>query len=295
MNLKLQIYSFVFSFLFGIILSVFTNLNYGLLFNKNKKIKILGNFLFLFDIEEQIKSLEKLGIILENRKYTINEFDKLDEKIREYYKSEDKLKQKGILKQEYLSLLDVLNNIEPLTNDKILASLYGGVLTGIGTALILRARSSTGGSDLISVIIKAYNPMYRTGFIITIIDFVIVFLNIIFLRNIEIGLYSAITIFLMGKVIDILFEGIYFTKLLFIVSNKASEISEAIGKEIKRGVTGIYGKGMHTNEEKLVLMCAIGRNDLSEIKNVIKKIDPKAFIIITNSREVLGIGFKQQM
>lgn len=191
--------------------------------------------------------------------------------------------------------IDVLNNIEPLTNDKILASLYGGVLTGIGTALILRARSSTGGSDLISVIIKAYNPMYRTGFIITIIDFVIVFLNIIFLRNIEIGLYSAITIFLMGKVIDILFEGIYFTKLLFIVSNKASEISEAIGKEIKRGVTGIYGKGMHTNEEKLVLMCAIGRNDLSEIKNVIKKIDSKAFIIITNSREVLGIGFKQQM
>lgn len=191
--------------------------------------------------------------------------------------------------------IDVLNNIEPLTNDKILASLYGGVLTGIGTALILRARSSTGGSDLTSVIIKAYNPMYRTGFIITIIDFVIVFLNVIFLRNIEIGLYSAITIFLMGKVIDILFEGIYFTKLLFIVSNKASEISEAIGKEVKRGVTGIYGKGMHTNEEKLVLMCAIGRNDLSEIKNVIKKIDPKAFIIITNSREVLGIGFKQQM
>lgn len=98
----------------------------------------------------------------------------------------------------------------------------------------------------------------------------------------------------MGKVIDILFEGIYFTKLLFIVSDKNKEIATFIENNIKRGVTGIYGKGMYTNKEKLVLMCAIGRNDLAEIKTQIKKIDPKAFLIITNSREVLGVGFKEK-
>jgi len=90
----------------------------------------------------------------------------------------------------------------------------------LGTALILRAHSSTGGSDLAGILIKEYKPTFRTGNLITIIDFGIVLLNVIFLGKIEIGLYSAIAIYLMGKVIDILFEGIYFTKLLFIVSDK---------------------------------------------------------------------------
>ncbi len=190
--------------------------------------------------------------------------------------------------------IDILDKFEPLTQDKILACVYGGILTGIGTALILRANSSTGGSDLASIMIKEYKPMFRTGNLITIIDFIIVFLNVIFLGKIEIGLYSAITIYLMGKVIDILFEGIYFTKLLFIISDKNEEISKFIENEVKRGVTGIYGKGMYTNKEKLILMCAIGRNNLAEIKTKIKQIDPKAFLIITNSREVLGVGFKEK-
>lgn len=202
---------------------------------------------------------------------------------------------KSIIGTVSLSLfIDWLNKFEPLTNDKILACLYGGILTGIGTALILRAHASTGGSDLASIIVKEYKPNFRTGNLITIIDSIIVLLNVIFLKNIEIGLYSAIAIYLMGKVIDILFEGIYFTKLLFIVSDQSEKISKLIERRVKRGVTGIYGKGMYTNSEKLVLMCAIGRNDLSEIKAIIKKIDPQAFLIITNSREVLGFGFKEK-
>ncbi len=202
---------------------------------------------------------------------------------------------KSIIGTVSLSIfIDILDKFEPLTQDKILACVYGGILTGIGTALILRANSSTGGSDLASIMIKEYKPMFRTGNLITIIDFIIIFINVIFLEKIEIGLYSAITIYLMGKVIDILFEGIYFTKLLFIISDKNEEISKFIENEVKRGVTGIYGKGMYTNKEKLILMCAIGRNNLAEIKTKIKQIDPKAFLIITNSREVLGVGFKEK-
>ena len=189
--------------------------------------------------------------------------------------------------------IDFLDKFQPLTNDKILACIYGGILTGLGTALILRGDASTGGSDLLSLIIKEYNQKYPTGRLITIIDFTIVMLNVIFLRKIEIGLYSAIAIYLMGKVIDIVFEGIYFTKLLFIISDKNEEISELIGRKVKRGVSGIYGKGMYTNRDKLILMCAVGRNDLAEVKKIVKKIDPKAFLIVTNSREVLGIGFKE--
>ena len=189
--------------------------------------------------------------------------------------------------------IDIFNNFEALTNDKLLASIYGGILTGIGNAIILKSHSSTGGSDLITNIIKNYKPMLKTGNIITILDISIVILNIVFLKKIEIGLYSAVAIYLMGKMIDIIFEGIYFTKLLFIISDKNNEISSKIESEIKRGVTGLYGKGMYTNSDKLILMCAVRRNDIANIKQLVKKIDENAFIIITNSREVLGMGFNK--
>ncbi len=200
---------------------------------------------------------------------------------------------KAVIGTTSLSIfIDILEKLTPLTNDKILACVYGGILTGLGTALILRAHSSTGGSDLAGNIIKEYKPMARTGNLITIIDAVIVLLNVVFLKKIEIGLYSAITIYLMGKIIDIIFEGIYFTKLVFIISDKNEVLTKIIEKEVKRGVTGLYGKGMYTEKEKLVLMCAIGRKELAELKSKIKEADPNAFLIITNSREVLGIGFK---
>ena len=116
----------------------------------------------------------------------------------------------------------------------------------------------------------------------------------IFFRKIEIGLYSAIAIYLMGKIIDILFEGIYFTKLILIISNKSDEIAEEIGEKIHRGTTGLYGKGLYTNEEKVVLMCAASRRNIAKIKIIARKIDKNSFIVITNSREVVGLGFKKE-
>ena len=98
----------------------------------------------------------------------------------------------------------------------------------------------------------------------------------------------------MGKVIDIIFEGIYFTKLIFIISDKNEYISKEIGKKEKRGVTGLYGEGMYTNNKKLVLMCAVARSDIADVKQIVKKADPHAFLIVTNSREVLGEGFKNE-
>ena len=190
--------------------------------------------------------------------------------------------------------IDIFDKFECLTSDKFLACIYGGILTGLGTAIILKSHSSTGGSDLITIIIKEYKSTFKTGSVITIIDVSIVALNVIFLKNIEIGLYSGVAIYLMGKIIDILFEGIYFTKLLFIISDKNEEISKQIESKIERGVTGLFGKGMYTNKNKLILMCAVGRNDISHVKQLVKKIDPKAFIIVTNSREVLGMGFNEE-
>lgn len=188
--------------------------------------------------------------------------------------------------------IDLLDKIEPLTNDRFLACIYGGILLGLGTTLLLKAESSTGGSDLISYIAKKYKPTVRSGNIIVIIDIIIIALNVIFFKEIEIGLYSAIAIYIMGKIIDIFFEGINFTKLMIIVSNKSEEIAKQIDQKVARGSTGLYGKGMYTNENKLILMCAVYRKDVARIKIIAKEIDSKSFIVITNSREVVGQGFK---
>lgn len=165
---------------------------------------------------------------------------------------------------------------------------------GLGTSIILRANASTGGTDMLAYVIREYKPSYRTGNLIMMVDVVIVILNTIFFKKIEIGLYSTITIYLMGKVIDIVFEGINFTKLIYIISDKYLEISEEIIKEIQRGLTGIYAKGMYTNEEKMMLLCVASRNEAMRIKQISKKIDPRSFVIISNARETYGLGFKRE-
>ena len=189
--------------------------------------------------------------------------------------------------------IDILDTFNSFTNDKMLAAIYGGILTGIGTAIILKSHSSTGGSDLLTNIIKKYNNKIELGRVITIIDALIVFMNVVFLEKIEIGLYSVIAIYLMGLMIDIVFEGIFFSKLIFIISDKNELIAKEIQNKASRGITGLKGKGMYKNRDKLVLMCAVGRRDIANIKKLIRNIDKEAFVIVTNSREVLGMGFKQ--
>lgn len=189
--------------------------------------------------------------------------------------------------------IDIFDKYPAITTDRLLACIYGGVIIGIGTAIILKVGSSTGGTELIANIIKAYNPNISISRYLTMIDIAVIALNVIVFRKVEIGLYSAIAIYLYGQLIDIIFEGVYYTKLLFIISDKNEEISNVIEKEVKRGVTGLYGKGMYSDTDKFVLICAASRGDVAKIKSFAKEIDPKCFIVVANAREVLGEGFKE--
>ena len=190
--------------------------------------------------------------------------------------------------------IDILDKYPPMTSDRFLACIYGGAIIGIGTAVILRVDSSTGGTELIANIIKTYNPYISMSKYLTIIDIVIIGLNVIFFKHIEIGLYSAIAIYLYGQMIDLIFEGVHYTKLLFIISDKNEQISNDISKKVKRGVTGLYGKGMYREKDKLVLICAASRSDVAKIKYIANKIDRNCFVVIANAREVLGKGFKEK-
>ena len=149
-----------------------------------------------------------------------------------------------------------------------------------------------GGTDLITNILQLYKPGVDISTSLVIIDVFIITLNVIFLQEIDIALYSFISIYIVGKIIDVFFEGINFAKMLYIVSDKAIEISNRINEEIKRGTTGIYGKGMYEKEDKLILLCVIGRKQIPDVKKITEEVDKKAFIIISDAREVVGKGFK---
>lgn len=200
---------------------------------------------------------------------------------------------KGVIGTIVLStFIDIFETFIPLTEDRLLACIYGGILIGLGTAIVLKANASTGGTDLLTYIIRAYKPHFKASNLIVIVDISIVFLNVLFFREIEIGLYSAIAIYLSGKMIDIVFEGIYFTKTMFIVSNKYKEIAQEIGKKLDRGSTAIYAKGMYTRERKMILWCVASRGEVAKIKDIAQEIDPKAFIVISSAREAWGKGFR---
>lgn len=190
------------------------------------------------------------------------------------------------------TFVDWLDRFKPLTQDRFLACIYGGILVGIGTAVILKLNGSTGGSDLLSYVIKEFRPQYRSSSLILIIDFIIITVNVFVFKTIEVGLYSTIAIYLMGKMIDIIFEGANFAKVILIISPKYREIAKRIGDEVRRGSTGIVSRGMYTSEEKMTLLCVGSRTESYVIENIAKKIDRSSFIIIINAREVLGKGFK---
>lgn len=189
--------------------------------------------------------------------------------------------------------LNIFEKLKPITTDRFLACIYGGIIAGIGTAIVLKANASTGGTDLLTQIIKAYKPNVRISNLLVILDTLIVAANVLFFKELEIGLYSAIAIYIMGKMLDIFFEGIDFAKIVYIISPKNEEIAKKIGDEIKRGSTSLYGKGMYKKKDIDVLFCVASRNEVREIRKIVKDIDSNAFIVITNAREVFGEGFKE--
>ena len=202
---------------------------------------------------------------------------------------------KSLLGTGFLSFsIDFFERFEAITTDKVLACIFGGILVGMGTAIVLKGNGSTGGSDLVSMLIRSYKPGLSTSNIIVVFDVVVITLNVVVFKELEIGLYSAITIFIMGKMIDIIFEGIDFSKMIFIISNQADTIAEEIGKRIERGTTGIYARRMYTMKDTVMLMCVASRGEVIKVREIANQLDPNAFIVISNAREVFGQGFKRQ-
>ncbi|MGM0602827.1 MAG: YitT family protein [Bacillota bacterium] len=176
-----------------------------------------------------------------------------------------------------------------LTNDLLLASIYGGVLGGLGLGLVFRSRGTTGGTDMIATLINYYTGISVGQGLLLADGFVVTLAGIFF--NLEVALYAAITIFISSKTIDVIQEGLNIKKGALIISNKADQINRRIVDELNRGVTRFEGRGGYTDDRKDVLLCIISRSELTELKAVVAEVDPEAFVAINNVHEVLGEGF----
>lgn len=188
-------------------------------------------------------------------------------------------------------LIIVFGNNINATNDLLLASIFGGVILGIGIGMVFIAGGTTGGTDLAGAILNKYFPGLSTAKLMMIIDLLIVATAGIVNKNIETSLYSIISLYILVKVADFIVEGLNYSKAFYIITDYSEEISKEIFKELDRGATALKGKGMYTGRDRDVLLCVVNRAQVAKLKKIVYSIDNKAFIMVSNIHEVLGEGF----
>lgn len=192
----------------------------------------------------------------------------------------------------YSKFIDCFSINKILIEDRFLGCIYGGILVGIGLALVLKADASTGGTDLLAQIALERQIKAKISDVIMIVDIFVVLMNLIVFKELEIGLYSFIVIWIISKMIDGVFEGVNFSKIIYIISDEYEKIAKSINCELDKGATSIYARGTYSGKNKMILMCTCNIRDVENIKKIVKKIDKKSFMIIANAREVYGLGFK---
>ncbi|RLD64736.1 MAG: YitT family protein [Bacteroidetes bacterium] len=197
-----------------------------------------------------------------------------------------------ILLSGWISAIEYFYGYEPFVpGQPMLSALYGGVLIGIGLGLVFKSKATSGGSDIIAMMISKYTHI-SLGQLMIIVDSTIVLISWIAFKDPIIPLFSWVIIFITGKVVDLVIEGVSYEKTLFIISEKHQEIRDKIINDLGRGGTFIEGKGMYAGNNKTVIFAVVNRREMVILKSFISKIDPKAFLTVVNANEVLGDGFK---
>ncbi|MFW6224501.1 MAG: YitT family protein [Bacteroidota bacterium] len=176
-------------------------------------------------------------------------------------------------------------------NEGLLSSIFGGVLLGIGLGLIFKSKATSGGSDIIAMILNKYTGR-SLGQLLIYVDSVIVLGGLAAFHDWRIPLFSWITIFITGKVIDVIIEGVSYDKTLFIISDHAGEIRDKIINDLQRGGTFIKGEGMYQGKDKTIIFTVVNRRELTILQDYIYHIDENAFMTVIDANEILGSGFK---
>ena len=186
--------------------------------------------------------------------------------------------------------LYVIPQVDLTQGDYMLSAVFGGVITGIGIGFVLLAKATTGGTDLVSALIQKYVRHYSVVQILQVIDGMVVLAGL-YVFGLKPALYAIVAIFITSKVSDALMEGMKYSKAAFIITDCYKEIADAIMTQLDRGLTGLDATGMYSGDKKTVLYCVVSKKEIVELKDIVAKIDPKAFVIVTDAREVFGEGF----
>jgi uncharacterized membrane-anchored protein YitT (DUF2179 family) len=180
--------------------------------------------------------------------------------------------------------------------DPLIFCLFGGILYGIGLGMIFRGGFTTGGTDILAVVARQKLKNFSMGQYLMVLDGVIVLSSVIAYRDqagpgVLLAMYSFIAMYLTAKSFDILLEGFDYCRAAYIISDKSEEIADKILNQIHRGVTALEGKGMYTGRSRQVLLCVLSKKQIPELKAIVSAVDPEAFVIVVEAREVLGEGF----
>lgn len=186
--------------------------------------------------------------------------------------------------------LAVLPVFPLVKGDMVLAVIFGGVLQGTGMGMVFLGKGTTGGTDMVAALIQHYVKHMSVARIMQIVDALIVLVGA-FVFGPTNALYAIMAIFVVAKVTDGLMEGLNYAKAAYIITDKYEEISDMLLHDLDRGVTGIHAKGMYEGKDRMMLFCVVGKKQIVQLKELVAKVDPRAFVIVTDAREVLGEGF----
>lgn len=191
-------------------------------------------------------------------------------------------------------LIDMLETPQVISrlfaHEMLLSTVFGGVLSGLGIGLVIIGNSSTGGTDLIAIILHKYIPHISIAWLLMAVDgLVVVGAALVF--DLQKALYALICVFITSKCIDFVETGVKSCKAFYIISQRYEEISRRLITDIERGVTILNARGGYSLQEKNVLFCVVDRQQIQPVKNIVKEIDPLAFVVVSDVKEALGEGF----
>jgi uncharacterized membrane-anchored protein YitT (DUF2179 family) len=190
----------------------------------------------------------------------------------------------------FSGFLAITQNLPPVTNQTILAIVYGGLTMGIGLGLVLRSGGTTGGTDILAIV-GQHKFGLSVGTLVMGID-ALVLLAAGFAFSFESAMWSAITLVISSKVVDLVQEGFYAAKGVTIITTEPKAIADRIMTEVERGCTIMPGVGAYTGQPRSVLYTVVQRGEITAVKQIVSSIDPKAFVVVADVHEVLGEGFR---
>ncbi len=200
---------------------------------------------------------------------------------------------KSILGTGFVSVfIDLLDGFYTYTDDQILATLYGGILMGLGLGIIFTRGATTGGSDIVSRLLKRKVPHLSMGRLMLLLDLFVIALAAAVFGHISYALYAIVSIYISSIVIDKVLYGFDMDKVAFIVTKSPDSVIKDIDEQLERGATILHAEGAYSGNKTNVIMCAIKVRQIALFKQIIKNADPESFVIISDAREVLGDGFR---